>query len=34
MLRAVDVWGNVTHKLFPVEMEFQRLYVPLILKSG
>ena len=34
MLRAVDVWGNVTHELFPVEMEYNLLYLPLILKSG
>ena len=34
MLRAADVWGNVTHELLPVEIEYQRLYLPLILKSG
>jgi hypothetical protein len=34
MLRAADVWGNVTHELLPVETADHRLYLPLILKTG
>ena len=34
MLRAADAWGNVTHELLPVELEFEENYLPLILRSG
>jgi len=34
MLRAVDLWGNITRELLPVEMEHNELYLPLILKGG
>jgi hypothetical protein len=33
MLRAADVWGNVTHELLLVEIEHERLYLPLVLKE-
>jgi hypothetical protein len=34
MLRAADVWGNITPQLLPVELEFEEIYLPLIMKSG
>jgi hypothetical protein len=34
MLRAADVWGNITHEILPVELEFEEIYLPLILRSG
>ncbi|MGD8472611.1 MAG: hypothetical protein PVH59_00715, partial [Anaerolineae bacterium] len=34
MLRAVDLWGNVTRELLPVEIEYNELYLPLILRGG
>ena len=34
MLRATDVWGNVTNQLMLLEFEFEEIYLPLVLKSG
>jgi len=34
MLRAADVWGNVSHAVFPIDFELWRVYLPLVLKSS
>jgi hypothetical protein len=34
MLRAVDVWGNDSHAVFPIDFELERVYLPLVLRSG
>jgi hypothetical protein len=34
MLRAVDVWGNVSHTVFPIDFALKRVYLPLVLRNS
>jgi hypothetical protein len=34
MLRATDVYSNVSHAVIPIDFELQRVYLPLVMRNG
>ncbi|MBN2390564.1 MAG: FG-GAP repeat protein [Anaerolineae bacterium] len=34
MLRATDVWGNVSHAVFPIAFELKRVYLPVVMRNS